>query len=82
MGTDWAYQLEKMYHSLLNKNTASAPEEIPGLSKHVSEGYAEIDLNGESCRLCYRRDAQTDLYTFIQDEDDEAGKHAPTCELA
>jgi anaerobic magnesium-protoporphyrin IX monomethyl ester cyclase len=77
MGTDWAYQLEKMYHSLVNKNIISAAEEIPGLPGHVSEGYVEFSLNGELCRLRYRHDAQTDLYTFIQDKDEGARNYVP-----
>jgi anaerobic magnesium-protoporphyrin IX monomethyl ester cyclase len=72
MDMDWAYQLEKMYYSLGNKNIASEPREIPDPSKWVSEGYVEFSLSGESCRLRYRCDAQTELYTFIQDEDNGA----------
>ncbi len=82
MDMDWAYQLEKIYYSLSNKKSASAPEEIPGLSPQVSEGHAEFALNGEFCRLRYRRDARTDLYTFIQDEDEGARKNASACNPA
>jgi anaerobic magnesium-protoporphyrin IX monomethyl ester cyclase len=78
---DQAYLLEKMYHSLVNKNSALVPAEIQGSSEHVSKGYVEFGLNGESCRLRYLRDAQTDLYTFIQDEDEGAQKNVPACDF-
>jgi radical SAM superfamily enzyme YgiQ (UPF0313 family) len=69
MGMDWAYQLEKMYHSLINKKVDNKQQGVIARpSEQDIKGYVEICLNGESCRLQYRREEQTENYTFIQDE--------------
>ena len=60
MDVERAGLLEKMYLSLMNKASAggSAP---PGA---VAEGYVELSLNGETCRLRYSRDPATEEYAF------------------
>jgi radical SAM superfamily enzyme YgiQ (UPF0313 family) len=82
MGMDWAYQLEKMYYSLINKKSGVKQGAIASSAEHEIEGYVDICLNGESCRLRYRRQAQTENYTFIQDEDDGVQNPEPVCNVA
>jgi radical SAM superfamily enzyme YgiQ (UPF0313 family) len=82
MGMDWAYQLEKIYYSLAHKNIDEKRSVIPAPSKAESEGYVEISLNKEACRLDYRRDARTETYTFIQDEDKRTPSIEPACNAA
>jgi hypothetical protein len=82
MGMDWAYQLEKMYLSLINKKRDIKQGVIVPPSEKEIEGYVEISLNEESCRLRYWREAQTENYTFIQDEDDGAQKQESACNAA
>lgn len=79
MGTDWAYQLEKMYYSLAKKNSNNGPEIISLPTSQLSEGYAELALMGESCRMRYQYDSGTDMYTFIDDEDKSAPNDEPAC---
>ncbi len=81
MGMDWAYQLEKIYYSLVHKN-ADEKRSVIASSEAESEGYVQINLNKESCRLDYRRDAQTETYTFIQDEDKRTPRIEPACNAA
>ncbi len=64
---DQADLLEKMYHSLMNKSINNGPEIISRSSLQLGEGYVELTLMGESCRMRYQYDAGTDMYTFIDD---------------
>jgi hypothetical protein len=82
LGADWADQLEKIYWSLMNKNEDEKHKTISGSCGNLSEGYAELSLNNETCRLRFLRDAQTESYTFIQKEDGGVPKHEPVCNAA
>jgi radical SAM superfamily enzyme YgiQ (UPF0313 family) len=81
MGMDWAYQLEKMYHSLLNQKSDANQGVIACPSEQNIKGYVEICLNGESCRLQYKREDQTENYTFIQDKG-EVPQQESVCDAA
>jgi hypothetical protein len=61
--------LERIYQSLIHKNPGNTSESPAGAPGPVSEGAVEFALNGESCRLRYRRDPATETYTFAEDED-------------
>jgi radical SAM superfamily enzyme YgiQ (UPF0313 family) len=77
MGMDWASQMEKIYYSLINNDSDNDPSIASRLSGKMSEGYVELALIGESCRMRYQYDAGTDSCTFIDDEDTEAQKQEP-----
>jgi radical SAM superfamily enzyme YgiQ (UPF0313 family) len=47
--------LEKMYYSLLEPDGRAAAQDAPVPDGSGREEYAELSLNGESCRLRYRR---------------------------
>lgn len=79
MSADQAHLLEKMYYSLLNKDSGPSGPDVSAGRGDVSQGYVEFSLNNESCRLDYRCDAKTKVYTFIEDESDPAKNHDPAC---
>jgi anaerobic magnesium-protoporphyrin IX monomethyl ester cyclase len=68
MDMDQAYSLEKMYHSLVRQNGEKAVADVSGSSVQLTDGYVDLGLLGETCRLRYRRDAQTEVYTFLENE--------------
>jgi radical SAM superfamily enzyme YgiQ (UPF0313 family) len=82
MGADWADRMEKIYRSLMNKDEDKDSQDFSRTGGRVSEGYAELSLNNEICRMRYLRDTQNEVYTFIQDEDGRTQKHAPACNTA
>ncbi|MFA5100267.1 MAG: radical SAM protein [Candidatus Omnitrophota bacterium] len=72
-----AYLLEKMHYSLLHKDDPAAAEKNPDPGAYTADGYADLSLNGESCRLRYRKDPRTEEYMFIEHGDTNDQKHAP-----
>ncbi len=74
-----AYLLEKMYYSLMKKNSNNRPDIISRLPPQSGEGYVEFALLGEFCRIRYQYDALTDTYAFLDDEGKSAPKDEPAC---
>jgi anaerobic magnesium-protoporphyrin IX monomethyl ester cyclase len=67
MNGEEAGVLEKMYYALANNDRTGKAGGAPAAAG-VSGGFAEFGINGESCRLRYRCDPATGMYTFSDDE--------------
>lgn len=61
MDKDRAETLQKMYYSLVIKDAGNKGIGVP---HELKDGYVELRLNGESCRLSYQRDPSKEVYAF------------------